>query len=112
MESWYRRHAFPNRNTLRSSAKFFAEQSVTGVAVENGVIVGFNIAPQQYRRCGISPSFVRGKKNLPQKNSERLVAIYRKGESSASIYPFQRRVATNTGALNLYKNLVSPNWAL
>jgi len=105
-------NAFPQTETLstEAAAKFFAEQSFTGVAVENGVIVGLYILhPNNIGRCGhISNASYAVKKGLRGKRiGERLVlhSIEKGAELGFNILQFNAVVATNTGAIKLYKKL-------
>ena len=103
---------FPQENSLsiKEAAAFFAEQTYTGVAEVDGVIVGLYILhPNNIGRCGhiANASYAvktdqRGKhigKNLVMHSLEMAI------ESKFRIMQFNAVVANNKGAISLYKKL-------
>ena len=103
---------FPQENSLsiKEAAAFFAEQTYTGVAEVDGVIVGLYILhPNNIGRCGhiANASYAvktdqRGKhigENLVMHSLEMAI------ESGFRIMQFNAVVANNKGAISLYKKL-------
>ena len=103
---------FPQENSLsiKEAAAFFAEQTYTGVAEVDGVIVGLYILhPNNIGRCGhiANASYAvktdqRGKhigENLVVHSLEMAI------ESGFRIMQFNAVVANNKGAISLYKKL-------
>lgn len=103
---------FPQENSLsiKEAAAFFAEQTYTGVAEVDGVIVGLYILhPNNIGRCGhiANASYAvktdqRGKhigENLVMHSLEMAI------ESKFRIMQFNAVVANNKGAISLYKKL-------
>jgi L-amino acid N-acyltransferase YncA len=104
--------AFPQTNCLTSpeAAKFFAAQSFSGVAEEDGQILGLYILhPNNVGRCGhlanasyaVSPS-ARGRGV-----GEQLVrhCLKKGAELGFRVLQFNAVVAANTAALHLYEKL-------
>ena len=103
---------FPQENSLsiKEAAAFFAEQTYTGVAEVDGVIVGLYILhPNNIGRCGhiANASYAvktdqRGKhigENLVVHSLEMAI------ESGFRIMQFNAVVVNNKGAISLYKKL-------
>lgn len=103
---------FPQENSLsiKEAEAFFAEQTYTGVAEVDGVIVGLYILhPNNIGRCGhiANASYAvktdqRGKhigENLVMHSLEMAI------ESKFRIMQFNAVVANNKGAISLYKKL-------
>ena len=103
---------FPQENSLsiKEAEAFFAEQTYTGVAEVDGVIVGLYILhPNNIGRCGhiANASYAvktdqRGKhigENLVMHSLEMAI------ESKFHIMQFNAVVANNKGAISLYKKL-------
>lgn len=103
---------FPQENSLsiKEAEAFFAEQTYTGVAEVDGVIVGLYILhPNNIGRCGhiANASYAvktdqRGKhigENLVMHSLEMAI------ESGFRIMQFNAVVANNKGAISLYKKL-------
>ena len=103
---------FPQENSLsiKEAEAFFAEQTYTGVAEVDGMIVGLYILhPNNIGRCGhiANASYAvktdqRGKhigENLVMHSLEMAI------ESKFRIMQFNAVVANNKGAISLYKKL-------
>lgn len=104
--------AFPEEEslTIHTARSFFAEQSYTGVAVENDEIVGlYTVHPNNVGRCGhianASYGVQTGKrgKNIGEKMV--LHSLEVAGTLGFRIMQFNAVVATNKGAIHLYKKL-------
>lgn len=105
-------NSFPQTDCLNETeaASFFAEQSYTGVADENGEIVGLYILhPNNIGRCGhIANSSYAVKKGQRGKGiGELLVRDSLKTAKSLQfqIMQFNAVVASNKGAIHLYQKL-------
>lgn len=103
---------FPQENSLsiKEAAAFFAEQTYTGVAEVDGVIVGLYILhPNNIGRCGhIANASYAVKTNQRGKHiGENLVmhSLEMAIESGFRIMQFNAVVANNKGAISLYKKL-------
>ena len=103
---------FPQENSLsiKEAAAFFAEQTYTGVAEVDGVIVGLYILhPNNIGRCGhIANASYAVKTNQRGKHiGENLVmhSLEMAIESKFRIMQFNAVVANNKGAISLYKKL-------
>lgn len=99
-----------NRLSIKEADAFFAEQTFTGIAEVDGVIVGLYILhPNNIGRCGhiANASYAvkadqRGKhigENLVMHSLEMAI------ESGFRIMQFNAVVANNKGAISLYKKL-------
>lgn len=104
--------AFPQEDgmSLTQARQFFAEQCHTGVAVEDGEVVGLYILhPNNVGRCGhIANASYAVKKNLRGKHiGEKLVtdSLQQAAALGFKILQFNAVVAENTGAIHLYKKL-------
>ena len=103
---------FPQENGLstKEATTFFAEQTFTGVAEEDGTIVGLYILhPNNIGRCGhIANASYAVKVNQRGKHiGEKLVvhSLEMAKESGFRIMQFNAVVANNKGAISLYKKL-------
>ncbi|NLD32202.1 MAG: GNAT family N-acetyltransferase [Trichococcus flocculiformis] len=103
---------FPQENSLsiKEAEAFFAEQTYTGVAEVDGVIVGLYILhPNNIGRCGhIANASYAVKTNQRGKHiGENLVmhSLEMAIESGFRIMQFNAVVANNKGAISLYKKL-------
>ena len=103
---------FPQENSLsiKEAEAFFAEQTYTGVAEVEGVIVGLYILhPNNIGRCGhIANASYAVKTNQRGKHiGENLVmhSLEMAIESGFRIMQFNAVVANNKGAISLYKKL-------
>ena len=104
--------SFPNEEklTLENAAEFFSNQTYTGIAIDNGEIVGLYILhPNNIGRCGhiANSSYAvklgqRGK-NIGKKLVEHSLKIAK--EKGYRILQFNAVVASNEVALHLYKKL-------
>ena len=104
--------AFPQEEplTLEEAQSFFAKQSYTGVAEENGEILGFSIVhPNHEGRCGHIANASYGVKaeHRGKHIGEKLVvdSLEKAGSLGFRIMQFNAVVATNKGAIHLYKKL-------
>lgn len=105
-------NSFPQDKPLDEilAKEFFAQQSYTGVAESNGEIVGLYILhPNNVGRCGhIANASYAVKTGLRNKHiGERLVkdSLITAASLSFRILQFNAVVATNEGAIHLYKKL-------
>ena len=103
---------FPQENglSLEEAAAFFAEQSFTGVADEDGVIVGLYILhPNNIGRCGhiANASYAVKADQRGKHIGENLVVHSLEMAKAAGfrIMQFNAVVANNKGAISLYKKL-------
>jgi len=103
---------FPQENglSLEEAAAFFAEQSFTGVAEEDGVIVGLYILhPNNIGRCGhiANASYAVKADQRGKRIGEKLVVHSLEIAKAAGfrIMQFNAVVANNKGAISLYKKL-------
>lgn len=104
--------AFPQEEdlTLESAGEFFASQSFTGAAVEDGEIVGLYILhPNNVGRCGhiANASYAVRSDNRGKHVGRRLVihCLHKCKELGFRIMQFNAVVADNASALALYKSL-------
>ncbi|MBR2250834.1 MAG: GNAT family N-acetyltransferase [Neisseriaceae bacterium] len=104
--------AFPQDTPLDNSAaeKFFAEQSFTGVAVDDNTVVGLYILhPNNVGRCAhiANASYAVDKRCRGQKIGERLVkhSLSQAARLGFRIMQFNAVVASNEYALRLYQKL-------
>lgn len=104
--------AFPEEESLTAEEArvFFAEQSYTGVADENGEILGLYIVhPNNIGRCGhIANASYGVKSNQRGKRiGEKMVvdSLDRAGSIGFKIMQFNAVVVTNHAAIHLYKKL-------
>lgn len=104
--------AFPEEEplTIEEARSFFAEQSYTGVADDNGEIVGLYIVhPNNVGRCGHIANASYGVKagQRGKRIGERLVvdSLERAKSLGFRIMQFNAVLATNEGAIHLYKKL-------
>lgn len=104
--------AFPQEEllTLEEAKAFFEEQSYTGVAVENGEILGLYIVhPNNIGRCGHIANASYGVKSgqRGRRIGERLVvdSLEVAGNLGFRIMQFNVVAVTNKGAIHLYKKL-------
>lgn len=105
-------NAFPQENLLsiKEAEHFFAQQSYTGAAVDDGTIVGLYILhPNNVGRCGhiANASYAVKKGQRGKHIGERLVkdSIAVAATLSFRILQFNAVVASNLGAIHLYKKL-------
>lgn len=105
-------NAFPQENplTLEESALFFGEQSFTGVAQENGEIVGLYILhPNNIGRCGhlANASYAVSENVRGQGVGERLVkhCLNEAKVLGFKVLQFNAVVSSNVAAIRLYKKL-------
>uniref|UniRef100_A9A737 GCN5-related N-acetyltransferase n=1 Tax=Methanococcus maripaludis (strain C6 / ATCC BAA-1332) TaxID=444158 RepID=A9A737_METM6 len=104
--------SFPNEEklTLENAAEFFSNQTYTGIAIDNGEIVGLYILhPNNIGRCGhiANSSYAvklgqRGK-SIGKKLVEHSLKIAK--EKGYRILQFNAVVASNEVALHLYNKL-------
>lgn len=104
--------AFPQEELLgmESGAEFFASQSFTGVAEEDGQVFGLYILhPNNVGRCGhiCNASYAVSSAHRGKQIGEFLVTdcIKRAPEFDFKILQFNAVVASNKAALHLYKKL-------
>lgn len=104
--------AFPQTNCLTSSeaAEFFAAQSFSGVAEEDGQILGLYILhPNNVGRCGhiCNASYAVASRARGRGLGEALVrhCLDKAKELGFGILQFNAVVSSNTPALNLYRKL-------
>ena len=96
--------------SLKEATAFFAEQTFTGVAEEDGVIVGLYILhPNNIGRCGhiANASYAVAADQRGKRIGEKLVvhSLEMAKESGFRIMQFNAVVANNKGAIHLYKKL-------
>ncbi|WP_321434427.1 GNAT family N-acetyltransferase [Trichococcus flocculiformis] len=96
--------------SLKEATAFFAEQTFTGVAEEDGVIVGLYILhPNNIGRCGhiANASYAVAADQRGKRIGEKLVvhSLQMAKESGFRIMQFNAVVANNKGAISLYKKL-------
>ena len=96
--------------SLKEATAFFAEQTFTGVAEEDGVIVGLYILhPNNIGRCGhiANASYAVKADQRGKRIGEKLVvhSLEMAIESGFRIMQFNAVVADNKGAISLYKKL-------
>lgn len=103
---------FPQENglSLEEGAAFFAEQSFTGVAEEDGEIVGLYILhPNNIGRCGhiANASYAVKADQRGKRIGEKLVvhSLEMAKQAGFRIMQFNAVVANNKGAISLYKKL-------
>lgn len=104
--------AFPEEETLtkQTAHTFFAEQSYTGVAEENGDIVGLYVVhPNNVGRCGHIANASYGVKSGQRGKNIGEKMVLDSLEVAASlgfrIMQFNAVVVTNKGAIHLYEKL-------
>lgn len=104
--------AFPQEDTLtlEGARSFFAAQSYTGVAEENGEILGLYIVhPNNVGRCGHIANASYGVKSgqRGKRIGEKMVidSLDVAGSLGFRIMQFNAVVASNEGAIHLYKKL-------
>lgn len=104
--------AFPQEKalTLKEARSFYAEQTYTGVAEENGEIIGLYIVhPNSVGRCGHIANASYGVKSgqRGKRIGERMVidSLDVAGSLGFRIMQFNEVVVTNKGAIHLYKKL-------
>jgi len=104
--------AFPQEEllSLEQAMSFFSEQSYTGVAVENGEILGLYIVhPKHIGRCGHIANASYGVKSgqRGKRIGERLVVNSLEVAEDLGFRIMQYNVVavTNKGAIHLYKKL-------
>ncbi len=105
-------NSFPQEEPMndKQAELFFAEQSYTGVADDNGEIVGLYILhPNNIGRCGhiANASYAVKAGQRGKHIGERLVrdSMAMAASLSFRILQFNAVVATNQGAIHLYKKL-------
>lgn len=96
--------------TLKEATRFFSEQSQTGVAEEEGEIVGLYILhPNNIGRCGhiANASYAVKQNQRGKRIGEKLVkdSMTVAKQFSFKILQFNAVVATNKGAIHLYEKL-------
>ena len=96
--------------SLKEATAFFAEQTFTGVAEEDGVIVGLYILhPNNIGRCGhiANASYAVAADQRGKRIGEKLVvhSLEMAKESGFRIMQFNAVVADKKGAISLYKKL-------
>ncbi|PTQ86180.1 L-amino acid N-acyltransferase YncA [Trichococcus patagoniensis] len=103
---------FPQENglSMTEAAVFFAEQSFTGVAEEDGVLVGLYILhPNNIERCGhiANASYAVKEDQRGKRIGEKLVvhSLEMAKQAGFRIMQFNAVVANNKGAIHLYKKL-------
>ena len=103
---------FPQKESLdmKSAQLFFAEQSYTSVAVDNGEVVGLYILhPNSIGRCGhiANASYAVKTGQRGKHIGEQLVkhSIMTAASLAFRILQFNAVVATNKGAIHLYEKL-------
>lgn len=104
--------AFPQEEPLNmeSGAAFFASQSFTGVAEENGRIFGlFILHPNNIGRCGhiLNASYAVSKESRGKHIGEQLVlkSLSKGKELGFSVLQFNAVVESNIHARHLYERL-------
>ena len=103
---------FPQENglSIKEAAAFFTEQTFTGVAEEDGAIVGLYILhPNNIGRCGhiANASYAVKADQRGKRIGEKLVVHSLEMAKAAGfrIMQFNAVVANNKGAISLYKKL-------
>ena len=103
---------FPQENglSIKEAAAFFTEQTFTGVAEEDGAIVGLYILhPNNIGRCGhiANASYAVKADQRGKRIGENLVVHSLEMAKAAGfrIMQFNAVVANNKGAISLYKKL-------
>lgn len=103
---------FPQENglSIEEAAAFFAEQTVSGVAEEDGAIVGLYILhPNNIGRCGhiANASYAVKADQRGKRIGEKLVvhSLEMAKQTGFRIMQFNAVVAKNKGAISLYKKL-------
>lgn len=103
---------FPQMNglSIKEATAFFAEQTFTGVAEEDGAVVGLYILhPNNIGRCGhIANASYAVKVEQRGKHIGRKLVLHSlemAKESGFRIMQFNAVVANNKGAISLYKKL-------
>nr|WP_319219284.1 GNAT family N-acetyltransferase [uncultured Trichococcus sp.] len=103
---------FPQENglSMKEATAFFAEQTFSGVAEEDGAIVGLYILhPNNIGRCGhiANASYAVNADQRGKHIGEKLVlhSLEMAKESGFRIMQFNAVVANNKGAIHLYKKL-------
>lgn len=103
---------FPQENSLsvEEAAIFFAEQTYTGVADEDGEVVGLYILhPNNIGRCGhiANASYAVKADQRGKRIGEELVldSLRIAKDSGFRIMQFNAVVANNAGAIHLYKKI-------
>jgi L-amino acid N-acyltransferase YncA len=103
---------FPQENSLsdKEAAAFFTEQTFTGVAEEDGAIVGLYILhPNNIGRCGhiANASYAVIADQRGKHIGKKLVvhSLEMAKQSGFRIMQFNAVVANNKGAISLYKKL-------
>ena len=103
---------FPQENglSIKEAAAFFTEQTFTGVAEEDGAIVGLYILhPNNIGRCGhiANASYAVKADQRGKRIGEKLVVHSLEMAKAAGfrIMQFNAVVANNKGAIRLYKKL-------
>lgn len=103
---------FPQENglSIKEAEAFFAEQTFTGVAEEDGAIVGLYILhPNNIGRCGhiANASYAVKDDQRGKRIGEKLVVHSLEMAKAAGfrIMQFNAVVANNKGAISLYKKL-------
>ena len=103
---------FPQENglSIKEAAAFFTEQTFTGVAEEDGAIVGLYILhPNNIGRCGhiANASYAVKADQRGKRIGEKLVVHSLEMAKAAGfrIMQFNAVVADNKGAISLYKKL-------
>ena len=96
--------------SLKEATAFFAEQTFTGVAEEDGVIVGLYILhPNNIGRCGhiANASYAVAADQRGKRIGEKLVvhSLEMAKEAGFRIKQFNAVVADNKGPISLYKKL-------
>src|SRR5690625_1823364 len=104
--------AFPQEDllTVDDARSFFAKQSYTGIAEENGEILGLYIVhPNNVGRCGHIANASYGVKSSQRGKQigEKMVidSLEKAGSLGFRIMQFNAVVVTNKRAINLYKKL-------
>ena len=104
--------AFPQEEKLDaiSGKEFFGSQTYTGVAEDNGQIVGLYILhPNNVGRCGhiCNASYAVSSKQRGQHIGEKLVmdCLFKAAEHGFKILQFNAVVESNTHARHLYERL-------
>ena len=103
---------FPQENglSMKEAAAFFADQTFSGVAEENGAIVGLYILhPNNIGRCGhiANASYAVKADQRGKRIGEKLVvhSLEMAKQAGFRIMQFNAVVANNKGAISLYNKL-------
>jgi L-amino acid N-acyltransferase YncA len=103
---------FPQENglSIKEAEAFFADQTFSGVAEENGAIVGLYILhPNNIGRCGhiANASYAVKADQRGKRIGEKLVvhSLEMAKQAGFRIMQFNAVVANNKGAISLYKKL-------